>query len=90
MLWLLVEQAGDVVSREEIYETVFRYHSGDLAGMLSQLVASLRKRLQETGEPELIETLRGVGYRLVVPPAADHRARADAQVSTPQRTSHAL
>lgn len=87
LLWALAEKAGEVVSREDLYDSVFRFSSGDQTGTLTSLVAGLRKRLVAPGETDCIETVRGIGYRLAIAPTTDRRVRTDIQMPIPARTS---
>ena len=61
LLALLAEDPGALRSREEILETVWDPHWYGPTKTLDVHVASLRKKL---GEPTMIETVRGVGFRL--------------------------
>ncbi len=64
VLEYLLRRAGDVVSRTELYDHVW---DGDYDGMSNTVdvhVANLRRKLDRPGEPSLLETVRGAGYRL--------------------------
>ena len=61
LLALLAEDAGAVLTRQEILEAVWDAHWYGPTKTLDVHVASLRKKL---GDPALIETVRGVGFRL--------------------------
>jgi len=63
LLALLAEDAGAVVSRQQILEQVWDPHWYGPTKTLDVHVAALRKKL---GRPQLIETVRGVGFRLAV------------------------
>ena len=65
LLALLAEDAGAVVSREQILEQVWDPHWYGPTKTLDVHVAALRKKL---AQPQLIETIRGVGFRLAVEP----------------------
>jgi two-component system, OmpR family, response regulator RegX3 len=65
LLALLAEDAGAVVSRQQILEQVWDPHWYGPTKTLDVHVAALRKKL---GRPQLIETVRGVGFRLAVEP----------------------
>jgi DNA-binding response OmpR family regulator len=65
LLALLAEDAGAVVSRQQILEQVWDAHWYGPTKTLDVHVATLRKKL---GQPQLIETVRGVGFRLAVDP----------------------
>ena len=61
LLSLLGQDAGAVVSREQIMDEVWDPHWYGQTRTLDVHVASLRKKL---GDPGLIETVRRVGFRL--------------------------
>lgn len=64
VLALLAQRPGRVFRREQIISEVWRTSGEGTSRTLEVHVASLRWKL---GAPELIETVRGVGYRLVAP-----------------------
>ncbi|MEV4196171.1 winged helix-turn-helix domain-containing protein, partial [Streptomyces toxytricini] len=66
LLALLAQRPGVVFRREQIISEVWRTSWEGTGRTLEVHVASLRSKLRM---PALIETVRGVGYRLV-PPAA--------------------
>ncbi|WP_256105041.1 response regulator transcription factor [Streptomyces sp. ODS05-4] len=67
LLALLAQRPGVVFRREQIISEVWRTSWEGTGRTLEVHVASLRSKL---GLPALIETVRGVGYRLVVPAPA--------------------
>jgi two-component system response regulator RegX3 len=64
LLALLAEDPGAVVTRQQILEEVWDPHWYGPTKTVDVHVASLRRKL---GHPEWIETVRGVGLRLVPP-----------------------
>ncbi|MEU5098546.1 response regulator transcription factor [Streptomyces sp. NPDC020996] len=66
LLALLAQRPGIVFRREQIISEVWRTSWEGTGRTLEVHVASLRAKL---GMPALIETVRGVGYRLVAPAA---------------------
>ncbi|MFE3098534.1 response regulator transcription factor [Streptomyces sp. NPDC059248] len=64
LLALLAQRPGVVFRREQIISEVWRTSWEGTGRTLEVHVASLRAKL---GMPALIETVRGVGYRLVTP-----------------------
>ncbi|MFF8827720.1 response regulator transcription factor [Streptomyces sp. NPDC015131] len=66
LLALLAQRPGVVFRREQIISEVWRTSWEGTGRTLEVHVASLRAKL---GMPALIETVRGVGYRLVAPAA---------------------
>jgi two-component system, OmpR family, response regulator RegX3 len=63
LLAVLAEEPGRAVPRQELFSRVWDPVWVGTGKTLDVHVASLRKKL---GDPELIETVRGVGYRLAV------------------------
>ncbi|MEU6345802.1 response regulator transcription factor [Streptomyces sp. NPDC046977] len=66
LLAMLAQRPGVVFRREQIISEVWRTSWEGTGRTLEVHVASLRSKLRL---PSLIETVRGVGYRLVVPPS---------------------
>jgi DNA-binding response OmpR family regulator len=66
LLLLLAEEPGTVYTRAHILEEVWDPHWYGPSKTLDVHVATLRKKL---GDPAWIETVRGVGFRLVDPDA---------------------
>ncbi len=64
LLVFLAEDAGAVFTRDQILRGVWDEHWWGSTKTLDVHVASLRRKL---GDPDLIETVRGVGYRMAVP-----------------------
>ncbi len=65
MLEVLLEHAGEVVTRTELVERCWDELTEPSSNVVDVLVGQLRRRL---AEPDLIETVRGVGYRLADAP----------------------
>lgn len=65
LLDYFMRRPGDVLRRTEILDHVWDYAYDGTSNVVDVYVRYLRRRLAEAGCPELIETLRGVGYRLV-------------------------
>jgi two-component system, OmpR family, alkaline phosphatase synthesis response regulator PhoP len=64
LLRYLVNHRGNVVSREELLESVWEYQPGVSSRTLDVHVAWLRQKLEDTPQtPQYIHTVRGVGYR---------------------------
>jgi two-component system response regulator MprA len=61
LLALLVRRAGQVVSREEALAAVWGDGRRPTPNTVDRYVAYLRAKL---GDPPLIQTVRGVGFRL--------------------------
>lgn len=62
LLQLLVQNAGIVLTREQIYERIWGYDFETSSKSLDVYVSYLRRKVQISGEPALIHTVRGVGY----------------------------
>ena len=63
MLQLLAARSGEVVSRAEVLERVWGSSYLGFEHSLEQAVHQIRRELREPG---WIETVRGIGYRLVI------------------------
>jgi two-component system, OmpR family, alkaline phosphatase synthesis response regulator PhoP len=64
LLRYLVNHRGNVVSREELLESVWEYQPGVSSRTLDVHVAWLRQKLEDNPQtPQHIHTVRGVGYR---------------------------
>ena len=61
LLDYLVRRAGRVVTRDELLESVWGFVSPGETRTVEVHVAQLRKKL---GHPDLIETVRGLGYKV--------------------------
>jgi DNA-binding response OmpR family regulator len=68
LLLELVHHAGQVLSRRVLLERVWDYgYLGD-SRLVDACVQRLRAKIEdEPANPALIKTVRGVGYRLVLP-----------------------
>jgi two-component system alkaline phosphatase synthesis response regulator PhoP len=64
LLRYLVDHRGNVVTREELLESVWEYQPGVSSRTLDVHVAWLRQKLEDNPQnPRHIHTVRGVGYR---------------------------
>jgi two-component system OmpR family response regulator len=72
LLRYLMENAPRVLSKAQILDHVWHYDFGGDANIVETYVSYLRRKIDGIGEP-LIQTVRGVGYRLAAP---RDRARA--------------
>ena len=64
LLHLLLQNAQQVMSKEQILERVWGYDFGGDANIVEVYIRSLRLKLEADGEPRLIQTVRGAGYVL--------------------------
>lgn len=62
LLRLLMENPRKVLSRNTILEEVWGYDFPTSGNALEVYIGYLRKKTEESGEPRLIHTVRGVGY----------------------------
>jgi two-component system, OmpR family, response regulator len=65
LLTFFVRRAGRVVSKQEILAGVWDDAFEGDPNVVEVYVARLRRKLDEPGGPRRIETVRGMGYRLV-------------------------
>ncbi len=64
ILELLLRNAGRVVSRDHLIESVWGADAEIESNTLDAFVRLLRAKVEAPGEPKLIHTVRGVGYSL--------------------------
>jgi DNA-binding response OmpR family regulator len=64
LLEYLMRSPGRVFSRSQISEHVWNTHFDTGTNMVDVAMTRLRKKIEAPGEKKLIETVRGVGYRL--------------------------
>ncbi len=62
LLEILVLRAGEVVSRQELWERLYEFESEAASNVVDVLVYSLRKKLDPDDPYSLIKTRRGQGY----------------------------
>jgi two-component system response regulator MprA len=67
LLELLVRNSGRVLTHSLIYDRIWQYDFGPDSNNLAVYVSYLRRKLQAAGAPELIHTIRGIGYRMDEP-----------------------
>ena len=64
LLAYLLRHAEEVVSRVAVMEHVWNYDFDPHTNVVEVRISSLREKLAAPGEPEVIQTVRGVGYVL--------------------------
>jgi len=64
LLELFLTNPRTVLSHSTIYDRVWGYDFGPTSNALRVYIGYLRRKLEEAGAPELIHTVRGVGYAL--------------------------
>lgn len=62
----LMRGEGKVVTRAMLLERVWNYHFDPQTNIVDTHISRLRSKLNHGGKPDLIETIRGVGYRMVI------------------------
>jgi two-component system OmpR family response regulator len=63
ILEVLLRNAGRVVTRTMLLESVWDYRFDPQTNIVDQHVSRLRQKLGEEPDAPLIETVRGIGYR---------------------------
>ncbi len=61
----LMREGGKVVTRTMLLERVWNYHFDPQTNIVDTHISRLRSKLNDGGKADLIETIRGVGYRFV-------------------------
>ncbi len=64
LLEFLARHAGEVVSKETLFEKVWGYDFEVESDAIKVYIRYLRRKLNAAGEPDLIHSVRGVGYML--------------------------
>ncbi|MGA0265881.1 MAG: response regulator transcription factor [Lysobacterales bacterium] len=64
ILELLMTKPGTLFSRERILSNVWGMNMDPLTNIVDVYIGKLRKKLNSPGDDSLIETVRGMGYRL--------------------------
>ena len=59
-----MDNAGRVLSREQIFDRVWGYDFGPQSKALEVYIGYLRRKTEAAGERRLIQTVRGFGYVL--------------------------
>ena len=67
LLELLVRNAGIVLEHATIYDRIWGYDFGPDSKNLAVYISYLRRKVEDGGEPKLIQTVRGVGYTVRAP-----------------------
>jgi two-component system response regulator MprA len=64
LLELLLRNTGVVLDHRTVYDRIWGYDFGPRSKNLAVYIGYLRRKLDEPGAPQLIHTVRGVGYVL--------------------------
>jgi DNA-binding response OmpR family regulator len=65
LLRYFMSNPGEVLSQEHLLEHVWDEHADPFTNTVRVTVGTLRRKLAEGDEPQVIETVIGRGYRLV-------------------------
>ena len=69
---LLMSHPGTLFSRERILSNVWGMNMDPLTNVVDVYIGKLRKKLDEDGDESIIETVRGLGYRLNIEALKDN------------------
>ena len=64
LLEFLMRHAGQVLTRTMIFETVWGFHFDPGTNVIDVHIGRLRRKIDGAGQPALIHTVRGTGYRI--------------------------
>ena len=64
LLLLFMQHPRQVLTRDLLYDRIWGYDFGGESNIIEVYIRYLRTKLEEGGEPRLIQTVRGVGYVL--------------------------
>ncbi|MBT8062093.1 MAG: response regulator transcription factor [Xanthomonadales bacterium] len=70
ILELLMSNPGKLFSRERILSNVWGLNMDPLTNVVDVYIGKLRKKVDTEGGESMIETVRGLGYRLHMPPGS--------------------
>jgi DNA-binding response OmpR family regulator len=65
ILAALMRSRGHLVTYEQLAESVWAITTGPESNSLEVHVSRIRQKLEVGGEPRLIQTVRGIGYRFI-------------------------
>jgi len=63
LLAFLAQNAGQIISRQLIFEQVWGYYFDPGANLINVHIARLRRKLDRPGQPPVITTVKNEGYR---------------------------
>jgi two-component system, OmpR family, response regulator MprA len=64
LLSFFMQHPRQVLTRDVLYDRIWGYDFGGESNIIEVYVRYLRAKLEDSGEPRLIQTVRGVGYAL--------------------------
>ncbi len=68
-LEILMRNAGQIVTRRVLEDRLWDRESDPISNVLDVYARRLRLKLSEEGETAVLQTVRGIGYRLDAPPS---------------------
>ena len=71
ILELLISNPGKLFSRQRILSNVWGLNMDPMTNVVDVYIGKLRKKIDTDPQDSLIETVRGLGYRLNAPPGCD-------------------
>lgn len=64
LLYYLMRNPGKVLNREDIYVHLWDFAANSMSNIIDVHVKNLRKKIGDDEHQKIVETIRGVGYRL--------------------------
>ncbi len=64
LLEYFMRNPGKVINREELISHLWDFNNNSFSNVVDVHVKNLRKKLNSKGEKNILETIRGIGYRL--------------------------
>ncbi|MBE9030452.1 response regulator transcription factor [filamentous cyanobacterium LEGE 11480] len=64
LLEYFMQHPGQVLSHEQIRARLWNFENESISNVVAAQIRLLRRKLEEVGQVEQIETIRGLGYRL--------------------------
>jgi two-component system phosphate regulon response regulator PhoB len=64
ILTLLAQRQGEVIPRDEFCDLIWGEEVFITPRVIDTHIASVRKKIDDSGEPERIQSVRGIGYKL--------------------------
>ncbi len=68
ILELFMSHPGKLFSRERILSNVWGMNMDPMTNVVDVYIGKLRKKIDQSDSDSMIETVRGLGYRFIVPP----------------------
>lgn len=87
LLELFMRHPSQVLSRSQILNRVWEYGSDPGSNVVDVYVGYLRRKINLSGLPQLIQTIRGAGYRLLPPAQALPRHPDPGSLASPHGTT---